>query len=150
MASFGAEPAVDIVLEGEGGAVTLGGPLLEELARLVAATLEVEGRADAFPAALGPGFHVARYRILAVDGERPVVGRVEGNPPGGPAPGALPRLDVEEGGRVHLLGLPLAPAGEGAGAGAPRIGSRVWILGDLRGDTLAVRAYGVIRCRRDD
>jgi hypothetical protein len=144
--TFGAEPLVHYVLElDDGRSIPLGtsggdlrpdadadGPL-PELARLTGARVRVTGTADAFAAAPARGFAVAAYELLEVEGERPVTGRLVR---GDAERGTPDRLEVDGGlGRV-VVGMP---------SGSPVTGSRVWILGTARGDSLLVQSFGVLR-----
>ena len=144
--TFGAEPLVHYVLQlDDGRSIPLGtgggdlrpdadadGPL-PELARLTGARVRVTGEADAFAAAPARGFAVAAYELLEVEGQRPVTGRLVR---GEPEAGTPDRLEADgTPGRV-VVGMP---------SGSPVTGSRVWILGTVRGDSLFVQSFGVLR-----
>jgi hypothetical protein len=147
VATFGSEPLVQVVLLREGAeTVMLGRPdgvvdpvddpnhPLAELARLVGATARVVGTTDAFDAGPMEGFGVTGYEILGIEGARPLAGRLVR----GSAPEGTPDvLEPDGGGPLRILrGLP---------AEVPADRSRVWILGETRGDTLFVEGFGVLR-----
>jgi len=144
--TFGAEPLVHYVLQvDDGRSIPLGtgegdlrpdadadGPL-SELARLTGARVRVTGEADAFAAVPARGFAVADYELLEVEGQRPMTGRLVR---GDPEAGTPDRLEADGApGRV-VVGMP---------SGSPVTGSRVWILGTVRGDSLFVQSFGVLR-----
>ncbi len=144
--TFGAEPLVHyVLLLDDGRSIPLGtgggdlrpdadtdGPL-PELARLTGARVRVMGEADAFAAVPARGFAVADYELLEVEGQRPMTGRLVR---GEPEAGTPDRLEADGApGRV-VVGMP---------SGSPETGSRVWILGTVRGDSLFVQSFGVLR-----
>jgi hypothetical protein len=144
--TFGAEPLVHtVLLLDDGRSIPLGtaggdlrpdadpaGPL-PELARLTGARVLVTGEADAFAAAPSPGFAVAGYALLEVEGERPLTGRLVRGEPGS---GAGDRLEATGDPSRMVVGLP---------PGTPASGSRIWIVGSVRGDSIFVQSFGVLR-----
>jgi hypothetical protein len=144
--TFGAEPLVHtVLLLGDGSSIPLGtaggeldpasdpdGPL-PELARLTGARVRVTGEADAFAAAPARGFAVIGYELLEVEGERPFTGRLVR---GGAAAGAGDRLESAGAPSRIVVGMP---------PGAPSSGSRIWIVGTVREDTVFVQSFGVLR-----
>jgi hypothetical protein len=144
--TFGAEPLVHYVLQlADGRSIPLGtaggdlrpqpdadGPL-PELARLTGARVRVTGEADAFAAAPARGFAVAAYELLEVEGERPLTGRLVR---GDAEAGTPDRLETDGAADRVVVGIP---------SGSPVTGSRVWILGTVRGDSLFVQSFGVLR-----
>ncbi|TVP46575.1 MAG: hypothetical protein EA350_06865 [Gemmatimonadales bacterium] len=146
VATMGAQPLVQFVLQLEDGrTIPLGNAEgttrpeaipdhpLAEIARLSGATVRVTGRAEAFAAAPDRGFAVEGYELLDIDGSRPVTGRLVRGDPGAGTPDRL----ESEGARPRVLvGMP---------AGTPASGSRVWVVGEVRGDSLLVESFGVLR-----
>ncbi len=108
------------------------GPVLAELNRLEGATVRVFGRrtprGDPLPEV--SSFLVERYEILAIEGERPLVGRIARDEED------QVKLVSDDGASLGLEGLPTAGPGEG---------DRVWILGDLDDGRVRVRAFGLVR-----
>ncbi|CAN5688773.1 hypothetical protein BH23GEM11_BH23GEM11_14430 [soil metagenome] len=149
VATRGTEPLLQFILQlADGRVVPLGDSEgttrpeaipdhpLAELARLAEATVRVTGEADAFPAAPARGFAVRGYELLEVEGARPFTGRLVR---GARAAGTPDRLETDGAGQRVLVGMP---------AGTPGTGARVWVLGEVRGDSLLVQSFGVLRPSR--
>ena len=144
--TFGAEPLVHtVLLLDDGRSIPLGtaggdlrpdadpdGPL-PELARLTGARVLVTGEADAFAAAPAPGFAVVGYELLEVEGARPFTGRLVR---GGTATGAPDRLEAPGATTRFVVGMP---------QGTPSSGSRIWIVGSVRGDSIFLQSFGMLR-----
>jgi hypothetical protein len=130
----GSEGATFVTLQSEGrGPLRLQGDLAAELRRLSGAMVRVAGHSAGGPTGgpagvFGTGFDVRSYEIVAIDGERPHVGRVVVR--GGES--LLAAADT-----VRLVG---APADLTA-----RPGSKVWVVGRHTASGIEVQSYGVIR-----
>lgn len=123
----GSTPFVRTIVEGDSAAVTVAGPLETELARLAGARVRVFG---ARVEGEGPGtaLEVERYEVLAVDGERPRVGRL------GYETGIGYRLIPEAGQAIPLASVPTGLGTE--------VGAKVWVV---LNDAGGVVRYGVLR-----
>lgn len=130
----GADPIPTVVLEVGGSGVTLLGPLVPELARLVGARVSVRGAAATANVPVGSSraaIAVRDYTIREIAGGVPVVGL----------------LTVEPGRVLHVNGVKLAGVPSGL---AELAGAKVWVVGTRRDDgALAVSAYGVIAMPSD-
>lgn len=125
----GSQPtaAVTLILV-SGESFELRGPLLGELRALAATTVRVIGRrASGSPRR---DFDVTEYELLAVDGERPIVGTL-----------ALREAAVWLEG-VDTVQLSLVPP-----LLVSKIGAKVWIVGRRTRDAVQVQSFGVIRER---
>jgi hypothetical protein len=125
-AGMATDPRTVLQVEG-GSSTTLTGPLESELRRLGGAEVWVAGS----PAAGPPNarFAVTRYEIVSIGGGKPMVGR----------------LSVRDGvtwlaadrDTVKLVSAPAELA--------TKRGAKVWVVGRLSGNELALQSYGVIR-----
>lgn len=130
VAVIGADPlsqvVVNVRLGQETRQVAVLGPLRAELGTLHGAEVEVRGTAVANvqPAPLRAVL-VTSYEVVAINGERPIVGVLEHKQDGRSVSG------------THLVGAPeeLAQA----------VGSKVWVLGRPSNGGIVVQAYGIIR-----
>jgi hypothetical protein len=117
-------------LQPEGArAVALSGALAGELAEVDGARVRATGRRSFGPAP-GGGFEVSGYEILAVDGERPVVGVVR-------ASGGGTVLVLAGGATVRLVGAPPELSA--------RAGAKAWVVGLPSAGGIAVQRYGFLR-----
>jgi hypothetical protein len=125
VAVVGADPLAQVVLGAGGRDVALVGSLRAELGTLHGAEVELSGRAVGNPQGMPPrAIEVARYEIVTIGGERPIVGTLEARAD-----------DLWLAGR-QLLGAPdeLRRA----------VGAKVWVIGRTEGGRLLVQSYGVI------
>lgn len=110
----------------DGQSVGLTGSLLSELTRLSGAVVRVTGSATE---TIGrEGVDVARYDVVSIDGEAPVVGVLSG------ADGSF-RLTGDQ--PVGLVGVP--------GELATQVGALIWVTGPDTENGRRVQSYGVIR-----
>jgi hypothetical protein len=122
----GSDPGVILTLRPDSGAaLELRGDLAGELRRLSGARVEVRGA----PTHGGPwaGITVETYRVLAVEGRRPLVG-------------VLTRTD----GSLWLVGEDSVTVADSDGRLARLVGAKVWVLPDSSSPKV-VQSYGVIR-----
>jgi hypothetical protein len=125
VAVVGADPLAQVVLGADGRDVALVGSLRAELGALHGAEVEVRGRAVPNPQGTPPhAVEVARYEIVTIGGERPIVGTLEA------------RVDDLWLAGWRLLGAPdeLRRA----------VGAKVWVIGKKENGRLVVQSYGVI------
>ena len=123
----GSRPFAYAVLQPEDGEpLVLGGPYEAEIQRLAGAEVLVTGRFAPGPLAEAT-LEASSYEILSVDGDRPLIGRLEEDDGGF-------YLDVPSGGRhrIRVISEPLAA----------RVGALVWVVLD---DREGVARYGVLR-----
>ena len=125
VAVVGADPLAQVVLGAGGRDVAIVGVLRAELGTLHGAEVEVRGRTVGNPQGMPPrAVEVARYEIITIAGERPIVGTLEARAD-----------DLWLAGR-QLLGAPeeLRRA----------VGAKVWVIGRKENGRLVVQSYGVI------
>ena len=127
----GSDAAIFVTLQVPGRrSVRLLGEMVEELRRLSAATVRVEGTivgGARSAGLLGGSLNVKSYEVLAIDGERPHVGiLVAGD-------GALWLASSDT---VQLAAAPDDLQSEA--------GAKVWIIGQSAGAGLRVQSYGII------
>jgi hypothetical protein len=111
----------------EGRAVTLTGDFLPELTRLSGATVAVHGTRSG--SGMMTRFKVAAYEVLAIGGERPVVGVLERDD-------GTYRI-VEGSAAVTLSYLP-----DGL---MENVGATVWVTGVREGGAVRVQSFGIIK-----
>lgn len=123
----GNAPFSRTVVEDDSAAVTVTGPLADELTRLTGARVRAVGAPieGEFP---GPALEVAAYEVVSVDGDEPRVGILRHRA------GEGYRLETGEGEAVALRSV---PAGLGSAAGG-----KVWVVVDEGGGVLR---YGILR-----
>jgi len=119
-------PVTSLQVEGA-RSTTLVGPLEPELRRLGGATVWVAG--DPVTGPPNATFSVTRYEILAIDGAKPLVGRVMTRD-------GAPWLATDR----DTVKLAKAP-----GELVAKTGAKVWIIGRRTGAELVTQTYGVIR-----
>ncbi|WP_419937363.1 hypothetical protein [Candidatus Palauibacter sp.] len=123
----GSEPFPNTIVQAEDGRSLIAlGVLRDDIRRLSGARVRITGhlRQGEQPAA---ALDVSSWEVVSVDGERPLVGRLEGE--------AEQFRLVRPGGAEVPLNFVSGPLAEG-------VGSLVWILLDERG---GVAGYGIIR-----
>ncbi len=123
----GSDPFPYTIVQAEDGrSLTVTGALRDDIRRLSGARVRVTGRLRPGEQP-GTGLDVSSWEVLSVDGERPLVGRLER--------GAAGYDLVRPGGaRVPLNFVP--------GSLGDRAGSLLWVVLDEHG---GVAAYGIIR-----
>lgn len=132
VAVVGADPLTQVIVQSGAApdvrAVAVRGPLRDEIAALSGATLRVWGRpVPGQPPPPARAVQASGYEIRAIGGRRPLVGILR-------AAGDV-WLDADR--PYRLVRVPDALA--------EMNGAKVWIVGALGGDTLAVETFGVIR-----
>ncbi len=123
----GSTPFHRTVLQGEEGAVTVTGPLGDEITRLVGAEVRATGEIRGGSGPFGPELAATAYEIVSVDGERPYVGELEVLEDGY-------RLETARGGVLRIGAAPIRFRDLGGG--------RLWVTVDERGTVLR---YGILR-----
>lgn len=130
VAVVGADPLSQVTVSVRFGQetrqVAVLGPLRAELGTLHGTAVEIRGTAVANVQPAPPrAVLVTSYEVVAINGERPIVGVLEEKQDG---------LSVSG---THLVGAPqeLAQA----------VGSKVWVLGRPSNGGIVVQAYGIIR-----
>jgi hypothetical protein len=129
VAVVGNVPFTRVVLGEADRQVELTGPLAPEIGGLAGAVLLVRGPAERGSLPGAQAVRVEEYRIRSVDGEEPLVGRLE------PAAGEL--WLVHEGRRVRVTDPPADLR--------DRPGALVWLVGTETDEGMRVRSYGIIR-----
>ncbi len=123
----GVAPMLSVTLQAPDRAWQLRGGPTDEIRRLPGAEVRVTGRPGAATAGLRE-LDVSDYTIVAIHGQKPLVGQVERRD------GNL--VLATEGGTFRL---------EGAGELGDHVGARAWVVGKVGDGTVAVQTYGILR-----